>query len=121
MLWKSLQLRTNKLKFLIHISPILLSYTQDRMLMSWHYPNGISGKRTEKRSVPDNAPQWLSHVFYKGKNRILLNDSPTLVWLAQFGALEFHIPFDKYNYTNYPTELAFDLDPADDTYFLISL
>jgi bifunctional non-homologous end joining protein LigD len=118
MLWREMGItKIDYIKYLIHISSFLLPYTQERMLMTWHYPNGIDGKKVEKRSVPDNAPLWLSQTHYKGKDRMLLNNIPTLVWLAQFGALEFHVPFDKYNQPDYPTELAFDLDPSDENDF----
>jgi bifunctional non-homologous end joining protein LigD len=117
-LWRGMGItKMDYITYLIHISPLLLPYTQDRMLMTWHYPHGINRKKVEKRSVPNNAPLWLSQTHYKGKDRILLNNLPTLVWLAQFGALEFHVPFDKYTQPNYPTHLAFDLDPSNDNDF----
>lgn len=105
------------LKYLIEIAPYLLPYARDRMLMIWRYPDGIEGKRVEERSIHGPAPEWVPRATYADKPRILLNDPATLAWVANRGAIELHLPFDRYDRKDYPTELVFDLDPADDMPF----
>lgn len=105
--------KADYIRYLIGVAPYMLPYTRDRMLMIWRYPGGISGKRIEERSVHGTAPEWVPRVVYNGKERILLNDRATLVWAANSGALEFHVPFDRHYRKDYPTELVFDLDPAE--------
>lgn len=100
------------IRYLMEVAPYMLPYTRDRMLMVWRYPDGIGGKRVEERSLHGEAPDWLPRIAYGGKERILLNDAATLVWLANRGAVEFHVPFDRYDRKDVPTELVFDLDPA---------
>ncbi|CAI6082835.1 non-homologous end-joining DNA ligase [Cohnella sp. JJ-181] len=100
------------IRYLMEVAPYMLPYTRDRMLMVWRYPDGIGGKRIEERSIHGAAPEWVPRVAYGGKERILLNDAATLAWLANRGAVEFHVPFDRYNRKDVPTELVFDLDPA---------
>ncbi|TCN19319.1 non-homologous end-joining DNA ligase LigD [Mesobacillus foraminis] len=56
---------------------------------------------------------WVSSTFYKGKQRILLNDKATLIWAANYGAIEFTIPFDRYDMPDHPMEMVFDLNPPD--------
>jgi bifunctional non-homologous end joining protein LigD len=51
----------------------------------------------------------------------LLNVQATLVWAANYGAIEFHVPFDRYDKPDYPAELVFDLDPPDDDSFTLVL
>lgn len=109
------------IQYLVQISAYLLPYTTDRMLMIWRYPGGVSGKRIEERSVHGQAPDWLPQVSYQGKQRILLNNAAALVWVANLDALELHVPFDRYDHKNYPTELVFDLDPPDDDHFELVL
>jgi bifunctional non-homologous end joining protein LigD len=109
--------KLNYMNYLLTIAPYMLPYTRDRMLMIWRYPDGIGGKRIEQRSIHGTAPTWVPRVKYNDKDRILLNDAATLVWAANLGALELHVPFDKHNHKDYPTELVFDLDPADDRSF----
>ncbi len=87
--------------------------------MIWRYPTGPGGKRIEQRSVHGTAPEWLPRVVYNGKERILLNNTASLVWVANLDALELHVPFDRYDRKDYPTELVFDLDPPDDRSFAL--
>nr|WP_053598023.1 hypothetical protein [Bacillus sp. FJAT-18017] len=86
-------------------------------IMVWLYPHGIAGKKIEKRSVPQSAPEWVSNIFYKNKKRMLLNDTATLVWAANYGAIEFHVPFDRHEKPDFPLEMVFDLDPPDESSF----
>lgn len=105
------------IQYLLNVSSHLIQHAKERLLMIWVYPHGLSGKKIEKRSVPQTAPEWISHTFYKEKERILLNDRATLVWAANYGGIEFHVPFDRHDKTDYPLEMVFDLDPPDDNSF----
>jgi len=109
------------IKYLVSVSKYILPYSRDRLLMMWRYPDGISGKRIEEKAVPTFAPDWLPRAFYKDKDWILLNDTATLAYVANLAALELHIPFDRYNRKDYPTELVFDLDPSDTENFELVL
>lgn len=120
MLWSGIT-KLDYINYLLTVSPFMLPYTRDRMLMIWRYPKGIGGTRIEERSIHGTAPDWVSRVMYKDKERILLNDASTLVWAANLGAIEFHVPFDKHDHKNYPTELVFDLDPPDNSSFTLVL
>ncbi|WP_235426966.1 non-homologous end-joining DNA ligase [Cohnella kolymensis] len=109
------------IQYLMEIAPFMLPYTTDRMLMIWRYPEGITGRRVEERSIHGTAPEWLPRVIYGGKERILLNDRAALVWVANRRGCELHVPFDKHYRKEYPTELVFDLDPAEDMDFGVVL
>ncbi len=122
MLWPKLGItKINYVKFLLQISPYLLPYTKDRLLMRWRYPHGMDQDRVEEKSIPPYAPEWMPRAYYKDKDWILLNDRATLVWLANTEVLEFHVPFDRYDHKNYPTELVFDLDPSEKDNFPLVL
>ena len=82
------------IEYLLDVSSYLIEHAKERLLMIWIYPHGINGKKIEKRSVPTTAPEWISRTFYKEKDRMLLNDQATLVWAANYGATELHVPFD---------------------------
>jgi bifunctional non-homologous end joining protein LigD len=105
------------IQYLLDVSSYLIQHAKERLLMIWVYPHGITGKKIEKRSVPQTAPEWVSQTFYKEKERILLNDRATLVWAANYSAIEFHVPFDTHKKPDYPMEMVFDLDPPDDNSF----
>lgn len=107
------------IKYLLSVSEYLLPHTRDRMLMMWLYPKGINKQKTEKRSLLANAPEWIPRTMYLDKQRVLLNNRATLVWAANIGALEMHVPFDRYDYKDHPTELVFDLDPSENNDFTL--
>jgi bifunctional non-homologous end joining protein LigD len=113
-LWKEAGItKIQYIEYLLCVSEYLLPHTRDRMLMYWLYPQGIGGEKTEKRSLLANAPDYIPRTVYLDKPRVLLNNKETLAWVANVGALELHVPFDRYDRKNYPTELVFDLDPSD--------
>jgi len=107
--------------YLLAVSPYLLPYTQDRLLMRWRYPDGPAGERIEEKSIPNHAPDWVARARYKDKVWIVLNDPATLAWTANREALELHVPFDRCQHKNMPTELVFDLDPPDSEHFPLVL
>lgn len=100
------------IQYLIHISPYLLPYTKNRLLMMWRFPDGIEASRIVQKSVPQHAPAWIPRAFYKDKFYILLNDLATLVWVANYAAIELHVPFTRHDQPDTPTDIAFDLDPS---------
>lgn len=105
------------LQYLLSVAPFLLPYTRGRLLMMWRYPDGVGTKRIEEKAVPSFAPEWVPRAWYKDKDWILLNDPATLVWVGSLAALELHLPFDRYDHQNHPTELVFDLDPPGPGWF----
>lgn len=105
------------LDYLLAVSPFLLPYTRDRLLMSWRYPDGAGTRRIEEKEIPAYAPEWIPRSTYKEKDWILLNDLPTLAWVANRAALELHVPFDRVDRPDHPTDLVFDLDPPDAHHF----
>jgi bifunctional non-homologous end joining protein LigD len=110
-LWPGIT-KMDYIRYLLQIAPQMLPYTHNRMLMVWKYPQGINQPKKEIRSMPETcAPEWLPTTQYNAKTRILLNDAATLIWLANEEALELHVPFDRFDKKDYPTEIAFDIDP----------
>ncbi len=105
--------------YLISVSPYLLAYTQNRLLTMIRFPDGIDGKSFYQKEIPDFAPEWVERAFYSDKNWIILNDTATLVWVANLASLEIHVPFDQYCKPDFPTELALDLDPMDTENFAL--
>lgn len=107
--------------YLLMVAPYLLPYTRDRLLMMWRYPDGAGTRKIEEKAVPSFAPDWVPRAWYKDKHWILLNDEATLAWVGGLAALELHVPFDRHDRPDYPTELVFDLDPPDAEHFELVL
>lgn len=113
LIWSNLGIRkVDYVRHLIELAPYIIPYTEDRLLTTIRYPDGIQGKSFYQKQIPDYAPKWIDTILYKGNEYINLNNRATLVWLANQAALEFHVAFDKYTNSNYPTSIVFDLDPS---------
>ncbi|WP_369010265.1 hypothetical protein [Oceanobacillus alkalisoli] len=47
---------------------------------------------------------------------IVCNHLEGLIWLANHGTIEYHVPFERARQVT-PLEIAFDLDPPDRKHF----
>src|SRR5690606_6352345 len=98
------------LLYLEQVAPYLLPFLQKRALTAIRYPHGVSGEHFYQKNVPDYAPEFVQTKRIEDIDYIVCNDLPTLFWLGNQLALEFHIPFQTVD-TDCPTEIVFDLDP----------
>jgi bifunctional non-homologous end joining protein LigD len=98
-------------------SEALLPHLRDRPLTRVRFPDGVDGQRFYEKRIPKGAPEWVRSEPV-GMDRVgeidfvVCDDTPTLVWLAQMGALELHPSLSKVSAMESPTVLAFDLDPG---------
>lgn len=99
------------LQYLIKMAPYILPYTRQRLLTVIRYPHGIHDKYFYQKNLPAHAPPWIATAVWENTRYPLLNDLPTLVWMANQAALEWHISFHRAE-DELPTELVFDLDPS---------
>ena len=87
------------------------------------YPDGVDGKIFYEKHVPSHAPDWVRTVNVptgdKGEpvEYALVCDLPTLVWAANLGTIEFHVPLwrvgRRRNLPAPPDFIVFDLDPGE--------
>lgn len=106
------------------IAETLLPHLAGRPLTVKRYPDGVAGKFFFEKNIPSHAPDWVRRVELPtpGSTRqretisyIVVEEVPTLVWLANLAALELHVP----QWTVGPRDgvrgadlLVFDLDPG---------
>jgi bifunctional non-homologous end joining protein LigD len=102
------------------MSPVLLPLLRDRALTRIRYPNGVGAKGFFEKNAPAGTPDWvrLERLPSPGSstNRVMLDyvvvdDRPTLVWLANLAALELHTPQWRIGAPG-PDLLVVDLDPG---------
>jgi bifunctional non-homologous end joining protein LigD len=83
------------------IAPILLPHLADRPLTVKRYPNGVDQQFFFEKNAPRGTPSWVRTVTLpvpgSTKNRetidyVVVQDLPTMVWLANLAALELHVP-----------------------------
>jgi len=98
----------------------LITYSKGRPLSMLRFPNGFPGNSFFQRNRPKWAPEWIQHkelgVFQKA-DYIIVENTATLIWLVNLGALEFHVAQVSAPKYGYPDILVFDLDPPPNAEF----
>lgn len=101
------------------IAPVLLPHLRGRPATLRRYPNGVDGQSFFEKNVARHAPEWVrterlatpgSSVGNEYLDFVLIEDLPTLVWVANLAALELHVP--QWRVGAEPDLLVFDLDPG---------
>ena len=88
--------------YYVHVAPALLPHTQGRPLTVTRYPDGVNGQSFfEKHTAGGSTrvgplrPTSRATPGPDGANfieQLVLDDLPTLVWVANLAALELHVP-----------------------------
>ncbi|GAA2628519.1 non-homologous end-joining DNA ligase [Dactylosporangium fulvum] len=106
------------------VAPTLLPHLAGRPLTRVRYPNGVDGDSFFEKNAPAGTPDWVRTVRrpVPGSTRkreridfIVVEELPTLVWLANLAALELHTPqwqVDEEGEVLDPDQLVVDLDPG---------
>jgi bifunctional non-homologous end joining protein LigD len=106
--------------YYIRIAPILLPYLKQRPVTLKRFPDGIYGEFFYEKDAPAFTPDWVATFPVPRRERngpdiryILLNDLPTLVWLANLTNLEIHPFLHRVPHIDRPDWLVLDLDPGE--------
>ena len=109
------------------IAPVMLPHLAGRPLTLHRFPNGTGKKGFYEKQCPDHRPDWVATtpILAKGVGRFgerrrdprdidfcLVEDRPTLVWLANLACLELHVLLARAPDVERPTAVVFDLDPG---------
>jgi bifunctional non-homologous end joining protein LigD len=101
------------------VAPALLPHLRGRPLTLKRYPNGVDDKFFYEKQCPKHRPEWVATapIWSRHSNRTieycLVNDLPTLVWVANLASLELHTQLHCEDDVERPTMVAFDLDPGE--------
>ena len=120
------------LDYYARIAPIFIRHAADRIATRKRWVDGVGtpeqpGKMFFEKDLPEHAPSWLAtHEIEHStgtKRYPLVQDQATLMYLAQLGSLEIHIPQWRVlpkgdpgtitSDTRYPDRMVFDLDPGE--------
>lgn len=101
------------LQRLAELSPYLLRYCRNRFLTTIRYPGGIHSKFFYQKNAPEPLPDFVKTAQHEDINYIVLDNLPTLLWLGNLAAIEFH-PSLHYIGDILPCEWMIDLDPSQD-------
>ena len=101
------------------IAPVLLPHLRDRAMTRIRFPNGVDGMHFFEKNKPGGTPAWvrLATLPVPGSTKsretidfVVVDDLPTLVWLANLASLELHTP--QWRIDEMPDLLVVDLDPG---------
>ena len=106
--------------YYVHISKSLLPHLKNRPVTLKRFPDGVFGEAFYEKDAPAFTPTWIKTVAVPRRETpgddiryILINDLPTLVWLANFACLEIHPFLHRASRLNRPTSIVFDCDPGE--------
>jgi bifunctional non-homologous end joining protein LigD len=100
------------------ISEVLLPHLRGRPLTLKRYPDGVEGKYFYEKRCPSHRPDWVRTASiwsdrHKGEiDYCLVEDLPTLLWLANLADIELHTSLSLASDIEAPTAMVFDLDPG---------
>jgi bifunctional non-homologous end joining protein LigD len=102
------------------VGPVLLPHLRDRALTRIRFPDGVDGGSFFEKNAPAGTPEWVRRETLpvpgsaSGRETldfVVVDDLPTLVWLANLAALELHVPQWRIS-AGMPDLLVVDLDPG---------
>ena len=100
------------------IAPALLPHLKGRPVTMKRYPNGVDSEFFYEKNAPKHRLEWVKTApIWSRHNRrhinyLLVDDLPTLIWLANLASLEIHPSLALAKDYDCPTMLVFDLDPG---------
>ncbi len=100
------------------IAPALIPHLSGRPLTLKRYPNGVDEESFFEKNCPKHRPPWVhtAKVWSWGNDRwmyyCVVDDLPTLVWVANLASIELHTSLSLGRKIEQPTAMVFDLDPG---------
>ncbi|MFE2918348.1 non-homologous end-joining DNA ligase, partial [Kitasatospora indigofera] len=99
------------------VQSALLPHLRDRPLSFLRCPEGVEGERFFAKSPPAGTPGWVRTVAVPstagGLRQVVVEDGATLVWAANLGCVEFHVPQWHGAEPAVADRLVLDLDPGE--------
>src|SRR5215216_6354131 len=106
--------------YYIKVSKYILPHLKNRPITLKRFPEGVFGEAFYEKDAPAFTPNWVKTVPVPRRETagpdiqyILINDLPTLVWVANLATLEIHPFLHTAARINRPTAVVFDCDPGE--------
>ncbi len=110
--------KADLIRYYTEVSPYLVPMIKDRPLTLKLFPDGIAAQHFYQKDKPDFTPKWIHTWVDRSAQReggieyILGNDLATLVWLANYTAIEIHPWLARVDDPEHPDLAIIDLDPS---------
>lgn len=105
----------------LRVASAIIPHLAGRPLILKRYPNGIEGEFFFQHNVPDPAPEWLRVARLSRSGRAgdptsryaVVEDPLSLLWVVNLGCIEMNPWQSRADAPDEPTQVLFDLDPAE--------
>jgi bifunctional non-homologous end joining protein LigD len=103
------------------VAPLMAPHLTHRAVNLHRYPDGVDRPGFWHKSVPSHAPDWISRWENPDADPgetgtyVVADSTATLVWLANYGAVELHPWTSRIDAHDRPTFALFDIDPGTET------
>jgi len=110
--------KADLIRYYTEVSPYLLPVIHDRPLTLKLFPDGIASMHFYQKDKPGFTPKWIDTYVDTTADReggidyILGNNLATLVWLANYTAIEIHPWLSRVDMPDNPDIAIIDLDPS---------
>jgi bifunctional non-homologous end joining protein LigD len=101
------------------IAPVLLPHLRDRPLTLKRHYNGPRSPFEWIKDSPPELPDWIRVSPQPAKSRggelvryVVVDSVEALLWLVDFGCVDFHVWSSRADRPDRPDSVLFDLDPA---------
>lgn len=119
--WPKVRYTKDKLlQYIREIYPYMFPYLYNRTLTVIRCPDGVKNTCFFQKNLPTYAPSYIDYIEEGESRGIVCNTLESLIWFANHGAIEFHIPFQPIGST-FPNEIVFDLDPPHRNAFSVAV
>jgi bifunctional non-homologous end joining protein LigD len=108
--------KADLIRYYAEVSPYLVPWLRDRPLTLKPFPDGIGGQSFYQKDKPGFTPRWIrswNDPKEPENDYVLANDTATLVWLANYTAIEIHPRLARVDMPDKPDNVMVDLDPAE--------
>lgn len=108
--------------YYVRIGPTILPHLRDRPITLKRYPDGVDAGYFYEKNCPAHRPAWVRVAPVATSSRsdggradidfCVVDDLPTLVWVANLASLELHPYLHTAGDVDRPSMVVFDLDPG---------
>ena len=105
--------------YYVAVAPFLLPHLAGRPVTLKRYPDGVNEPYFYEKRCSTHRPEWVKTApVWSGRQEgtidyCLVEDLPTLIWVANLAAIELHPSLARAHALQTPTTLVFDLDPGE--------
>ena len=106
------------IRYYSEIAPVILPHLRNRHITLKRYPNGSDHEYFFEKQCPAHRPPWVKTAGILTSRRertidfCLVEDKPSLLWVANLAAIELHAPLALASDPDHADSMVFDLDPG---------